>query len=151
MLENIGSLREVKFVSIEGGHYLRGDLIQLVELLVLVIEALIAKNHKEHFWESVLSCSDIVLNFFLHAIQIGLVLKFDPIWLLDSDAKLDTGLSERLKDVVCGVIVVATFPFGALIDHDPLISEQIDTLLDRQFAKYTLIDVNDLILLENLR
>lgn len=134
---------------------MRGDLVKFVELLVLVVEALISKDHQQHFGESILSrLCDIVLDFFFKAIDVSLVFELNPVGLLNSNAELNAGLSQRFIDIVGSVVVaasIATLLLGALVAHDPLLVKEINTLLDGQSSQNILINVNHLIFFENLR
>ena len=122
---------------------------------MLVIKTFVAENHKKHLREPVFArLSDVMLEFFFETVHVCFIVKLDPIWLLNSDAKLDTGLSERLKDVVGRVVVataIASLLLGTLIDHDPLFMKQVYTLLDGESTEHALIHMNHLILFEDLR
>jgi len=39
---------------------------------------------------------------------------------------------------------------GMLVDHDPLLSFQVHSILDRQLTEYVLVNVNDLATLDDL-
>ena len=110
------------------------DLVELIELLVLVIKTFVAEHHKEHLREPVFArLSDIVLELLFKTVHVCLIIELNPIWLLNSDAKLDTGLSEGIIDVVSRVVVataISSLLLGTLVDHDPLFVKQIYTLLN---------------------
>lgn len=81
-------------------------------------------------------------------IDVGLVFNFDPIGLIDFDAKLLAPLDEALIDIV-GCLVIAA-PVRVLVDHDPLIFAKVDSFLDGQSSQSVLINMDDLILFEDL-
>ena len=89
----------------------------------------------------------------LQTVDIRLIVKFDPVWLLDPDAKSLAALDKVVVDTV-GCVVVATtvgvFSLRGLVNHDPLFATKVDSFLDSQIPQYVLIDVDDLVLLEDL-
>ena len=95
-----------------------------------------------------------MLDFLLHTGHVSLVIKLDPVGLFNSDAQLYASLSERIVDIVRSIVIaaaVASSLLGALVDHDPLIFQQVDSLLDGKFTKHIFINVDHLVLLEDLR
>ena len=53
LLQDVGGLGEVEGGRAAcGSHDLRGDVVQLVQLLVPVVEALPAEDHDKYLWEA---------------------------------------------------------------------------------------------------
>jgi len=50
LLQDVGSLRKIELECVPDSNDLGGDLVRLVQLLVLVVDSLVSKNHKEHLW-----------------------------------------------------------------------------------------------------
>lgn len=95
-----------------------------------------------------------MLDFLLHTGHVSLVIKLNPVGLFNSDTQLYASLSERIVDIVRSIVVtaaVASSLLWALVDHDPLIFQQVDSLLDGKFTKHIFINVDHLVLLEDLR
>ena len=53
LLENVGRLGEVETSSVSGCDHLRGDLVELVQLLMLRVKRLISEDHEQHLREAV--------------------------------------------------------------------------------------------------
>ena len=109
---------------------MRGDLVELVQLLVLVVEVLSAEDHDKHLWEAIstISCDDVLLDILLDLLHVCLIFKLDPVRFFNNDVELLTCLDQALVDVVCEAIIISTR--ASLVHEDPFILTQCDSLLN---------------------
>lgn len=135
LLQNVGCLGEVEAEGVPDSDYLGGDLVLLVKLLVVLVDAFIAKHHDEYDWVAqIVSFGEVVLDLLLQLVHVCLVLKFEPGWLLNLHAKHFLSLHEAFVNVVCGGEVASELSTGlrwALVAHDPLALLKVNGLLDR--------------------
>jgi len=71
--------------------------------------------------------------------------KLDPVGLFNSDAELSASFTHRLVDLVSSVEIIL------LVDKDPLLSGEVDGLLDPKPSKLLLIAADHLTLFKDLR
>ena len=153
LFQDVGGLGEV-----EGGeaalssHDLRGDVVELVQLLVLVVEVLPAEDHDKHLREAhifAVFIEDVILDRLLNLIHLALIIELDPEGFLNYDLELSAGLDQSFIDVVSWPKVIAA---GAnLVHEDPFISTKVDSLVNRESLHDLLVNVYDLVFLHNLR
>ena len=153
LLQDVGGLGEV-----EGGeaalssHDLRGDVVELVQLLVPVVEVLPAEDHDKHLWEAFIltvTIEDVILDPLLNLTHFALTLELGPEGFLNYDLELSAGLDQSIIDVVSCSIVIATR--ASLVHEDPFIATKVDSLVNRESLHDLLVDVDDLVFLHNLR
>lgn len=153
LLQHVRCLREIEFSSISGGHDLGRNLVQLVKLLVLLVQALVTEDQDDHFWEAELprTCH-VELQFFLHGLNVCLVVKLDPMRFSNTEVELTRAFHKAFVNVVRSVVIATAVrvSFWSHVGHNPLLMPQIDRLLNWEAPHDILIDVDHLVLLENL-
>ena len=121
---------------------------------MLLVQALVAEDQDKHFREAEcpFTCH-VVLNFFLHFLQVRLVVKLDPMRISNGDIQLASRLNKAFVHVVGSVVIAATVRVSSRshVAHDPLFVAQIDSFLNGETPHDILIDMNHLVLLEDLR
>ena len=153
LFQDVGGLGEVEGGETAlGSHDLRGDVVELVQLLVLVVEVLPAEDHDKHLWEATIFTAiieDVILDPLLNLIYFALTLELGPEGFLNYDLELSAGLDQSIIDVVsCGVVIAAG---ASLVHEDPFIATKVDSLVNRESLHDLLIDVDYLVFLHNLR
>jgi hypothetical protein len=123
----------------------------LEHFLVSRVVVLVTKNCDADCWVSEVAVltEHVLAQGVLELFFVVLAIELDPIRLLHLDAELFTSHDEGVVDLV------GDFKVGplsrVLVNHNPLVSQQLNWLLNRQLSEDTLIAVDHLFVTEDLR
>ena len=104
-------------------------------------------------WPPAAIVSD-TLNHNFHYVQlfpVPLAAEFDPDGILDLHFQLPARIAECLEHIVCLSVAVISTTFALRVDDDPVISSQVERLLNGKLPENLLIAVDESILTENVR
>ena len=93
----------------------------------------------------------VVEELELEVFPVPLAAEFDPCGVLDPHFQLSASIAECLEHIVCcsEAIISTTFALG--VDDDPVISSQVERLLNGKLPENLLIAVDESILTEDVR
>ena len=134
LLQYVRSLGQIELVGVPSCNDLAGDLVLLVQLLMLIVEGLVSENHHKHLW--MLQHSTFThekLNFFLQFFDISLVVKLNPVRLGNSHSKFSLRIHKVVVNRVSSLEVVSAVTSCSsrfLVADDPLLVYELNRLLD---------------------
>ena len=111
-----------------------------------LVVRLTLKNTEHDSWVTELASSNVLTDFSVEFATIVLFLHLDPVGLLD----LDSELFGRLAHVVVDGVGSAEDSIVVLVDHDPLLFEEIASIHNRLLAEGGFITVDHLLLVNHL-
>ena len=156
LAEDVASLAHVEGASVASGHDLGRDLELLEQFLVHAVVVFVAEDYEDDLGvaeDTVRPSHHVLKQLVLDLAVVVLLLQLDEVGLLHLDLQHATGLAERVVDVV-GDIEVGALSWArllrVLVDHDPLILQQVDCLLNRKPLQCLLATLNDLAISEQL-
>jgi hypothetical protein len=91
--------------------------------------------------------SDVVLDLVVELLPVCLFGQFNPVGLFN----LETKLLRRLAQVVVDVISNSEHAIVVLVDHNPLVLQQVSWLMDGSLAQSIVITLHDLLVRDHLR
>ena len=156
LAQDIRSLAQVELESIADSDHLGWDPELGEQLLVHPVVALLAEHDADDLGvaeDAIGSVHHVAEQLALHLIVVVLGLELDPVRLLDSHLQLPAGLLEVVEDCVGDLEVGPLATIGSLwvlVDHDPLLVLQVNSLLDGQSLERLLIALDDLARLQEL-
>ena len=75
---------------------------------MLIVQALVAKDHDKHLGEAeAASACHVVLQFFLHCLHVSLVVQLDKVGLPNLDLELTGRFDNALVHIVRCLVVAA--------------------------------------------
>ena len=156
LAQDVRGLAQIELESIADSDDLRGDPELCEQLLVHLVVVLLAEDHDGNLGvaeDSIWPVHHVAQQLVLHLSVIVLALELDPVRLTDADLELLARLLEVIVNAVGDVEVrplAAVGPLRMLVDHDPLLGVQIDSLLDGQSLQLLLAALDQLPGLQDL-
>ena len=153
LLDDVGCLGHIKFQSVSDSDDLGWNVVVDHYVFDHLVIFLISKDEHGTKWVSegtLWTSHHVGQNLLLDLNWITLVLKLDESWIFNVDHETGAGLFESLEDGISSVVVASTFTLWVLIEHNPVVVSEVDSLVNALLSQGVFTAVDHLSSVENL-